>query len=867
MPLHRQEEASSSPSYPSLSDLRQPTSNRRVRHLASLHLRNFRPGSVSSSDDAQDLFDISLGIDTVEGRIPQYLTEPSQPCVNADWNVDPRYFDTGESSSSSGWPETSSLGVLGRQFFNISAWARNATQAEDGEAAGWSFCWQRAIDLRTLERIPTGLSSPVMRRLPANSLILGLRPSIWGSARIPSEDRTLKAVAGNLLQDNASGSGSGPLPGKSNGKITGRSVDPVELHVSAPELDSLTYYLVPQAVVRKASGKARRESLTSGIKERDESHDEDEGGGSDPEVGGLGRQSPDELDIDGGYDSETAFELSSSASPRKPGRPRLEHRTSSSRTVRALKKGRRKRTSSMTPEVPAITDSPAGKAGTRGSSELERKGSVSSKISAEDERKRRIQSWQLEREREQEVLERSKRETRMLKSYRRDDLYKVLQLLLQDADESSSLAREREAYGRLLTATSGVPALTRRAFAIRGKLSAIEHTLSTQNDSIRQLRSTIAEKRDAFARRRARLDFVKRQLQSDTAKVQASQEEPDHLRRSIARQGVLTHNRRTQLLETLSEIYPIRLISPSDLLLSICDIPLPNSPALALVESRSRVDEEGIAAALGLTAQLVLLLSSYLDTSVHYEIAAAGSRAMIRDGISLMNGPRGFPLYSKGAEPYRFEYAVFLLNKNIEQLMNVHNLPVLDLRHTLPNLNNLMLTLSSPITLGETSTSGPAAPTHRSTSTTIPTTGARIVSQPLTSVRRGYRTMGKGEIVLPTLPAAVTGKDSGLNGVSGGTESKVLASTNGHSHGHDAAKDTPAALHAGSGSEMGRSAAASWTASLLGWSGGKGGSGGAGVGADGYAQRAGASAQHGKGADETTKRRVTSDGTAASADG
>jgi hypothetical protein len=113
------------------------------------------------------------------------------------------------------------------------------------------------------------------------------------------------------------------------------------------------------------------------------------------------------------------------------------------------------------------------------------------------------------------------------------------------------------------------------------------------------------------------------------------------LRRSIARQDALIHNRRTQLLETLSEIYPIRLISPSDLLLSICEIPLPNSPAIALVESRGKVDEEGIAAALGLTAQLVLLLSSYLDTSVHYEIAAAGSRAMIRDGISLMNGPRG----------------------------------------------------------------------------------------------------------------------------------------------------------------------------------------------------------------------------------
>lgn len=36
---------------------------------------------------------------------------------------------------------------------------------------------------------------------------------------------------------------------------------------------------------------------------------------------------------------------------------------------------------------------------------------------------------------------------------------------------------------------------------------------------------------------------------------------------------------------------------------------------------------------------------------------------------------------------YRFEFGVFLLNKNIEQLMNAYGLIVIDLRHTLPNIH------------------------------------------------------------------------------------------------------------------------------------------------------------------------------------
>lgn len=196
------------------------------------------------------------------------------------------------------------------------------------------------------------------------------------------------------------------------------------------------------------------------------------------------------------------------------------------------------------------------------------------------------------------------------------------------------------------------------------------------------------------------------------------------------------------------------------------------------------------------------------------------------------------------------------------QLMNVHNLPVLDLRHTLPNLNNLMLTLSSPVALEDTPSGPPAAQNRPLTSTALSKSsgGGRVVSQAMSSVRRGYRTTGKGEIVLPILPTSATTKDNGTNGIDSAADGKGQGSTNVH----EARNGNLAAIDGGSSDTGGRSAAASWTASLLGWSGGKPGGRGE---AQGQAAPARASAQNGKAPNSPVGRRVTSDGAAARADG
>ncbi|CAA7260021.1 unnamed protein product [Cyclocybe aegerita] len=163
------------------------------------------------------------------------------------------------------------------------------------------------------------------------------------------------------------------------------------------------------------------------------------------------------------------------------------------------------------------------------------------------------------------------------------------------------------------------------------------------------------------------------------------------------------HSAQTSLLSTLATIFPIELYSPPDLLFTILDVPLPiplssndPGPPLSLPDHKD-VTEDAVATALGYVAQILQILAGYLEKNLVYPVTCIGSRSLIRDGISAMVGPRMFPLFSKGVDTYRFEYGVFLLNKDIEMLMADRDLRALDMRHTLPNLKNLLLTLTHDI--------------------------------------------------------------------------------------------------------------------------------------------------------------------------
>ncbi|KAI5295575.1 hypothetical protein KEM52_000953 [Ascosphaera acerosa] len=142
-----------------------------------------------------------------------------------------------------------------------------------------------------------------------------------------------------------------------------------------------------------------------------------------------------------------------------------------------------------------------------------------------------------------------------------------------------------------------------------------------------------------------------------------------------------------RISEDLSLIYPIEPISGRPLSFTICGIYLPDSN----FEGRNK-DE--LAAALGYAAHILSLISTYIGIPLPYPINARLSRSTIDDPLSMKLVDRTFPLFLAGPY-YRFDYAVFLLNKDIDYLMARLGLRIIDVRQTLPNMKYLLYILTA----------------------------------------------------------------------------------------------------------------------------------------------------------------------------
>ncbi|KAL3634367.1 hypothetical protein CASFOL_021421 [Castilleja foliolosa] len=116
--------------------------------------------------------------------------------------------------------------------------------------------------------------------------------------------------------------------------------------------------------------------------------------------------------------------------------------------------------------------------------------------------------------------------------------------------------------------------------------------------------------------------------------------------------------------------------------------------------------------ALGYVAHAVSLIASYLQVPLRYPLRLGGSRTYIRDYapsiehsassttldslISTSTKPVEFPLFIEGQDSTRAAYAVFLLNKDLEQLLNFIGVKSLGPRHVLANFKELTRTILSP---------------------------------------------------------------------------------------------------------------------------------------------------------------------------
>lgn len=157
-------------------------------------------------------------------------------------------------------------------------------------------------------------------------------------------------------------------------------------------------------------------------------------------------------------------------------------------------------------------------------------------------------------------------------------------------------------------------------------------------------------------------------------------------------------NQRRRITEDLQTCYPIHPVSGKTLSFTIRGLHLPNSDAL------DAETPDTVAAALGHVAHVMLMLSFYLRQPLPYPVSPRSSNSSIEDPVSLLKTSasvtqsyaderslRTYPLFSKGVPRFRYEYGVFLLNKDVQILLeSAYSVRVLDIRQTLPNLKYLL---------------------------------------------------------------------------------------------------------------------------------------------------------------------------------
>lgn len=226
---------------------------------------------------------------------------------------------------------------------------------------------------------------------------------------------------------------------------------------------------------------------------------------------------------------------------------------------------------------------------------------------------------------------------------------------------------------------------TERLWHLQRQVGHELNVLEEAQDRAEALRREHAARRKALEDSRERGQTQEMYLEENIINLTKNKESLFHVLKEYS-------SKRTELIATLFTIFPITETENDPNLLMICKVPLPNSVY-------NGIDEDLISIALGFACQLVVMLAHYLNVPLRYPLTPMGSRAFVIDPVSLLVGPKEFPLYGKGQDRNRFEYGVFLLNKDIEQLMNSQGLQFMDLRQTLPNIRYLMETLltKSPI--------------------------------------------------------------------------------------------------------------------------------------------------------------------------
>ncbi|KAL6892584.1 hypothetical protein HDV57DRAFT_482409 [Trichoderma longibrachiatum] len=248
----------------------------------------------------------------------------------------------------------------------------------------------------------------------------------------------------------------------------------------------------------------------------------------------------------------------------------------------------------------------------------------------------------------------------------------------------------------LASRTTDAPDLAEQEVALAKKYVAMQQRTNRLAQAKRdELRESLRERSAAIARGREVQEKVDEDIRNNRETLAASKQLLEQTQQQIRGQ-------RRRICSELADIFPITPIpNAPPLSFQIRNVPLPNSTYDAA--TARAINEDVLSAGLGLVALLTRHLQLYLSHALPYPLYHFGSRSYAKDEISLLSDKGGsrreFPLYlprgGSTALQWRFEYAWFLLNKDIESLCASQGLKVVDIRHTLPNLKYLLYVCSA----------------------------------------------------------------------------------------------------------------------------------------------------------------------------
>eukprot|EP00842_Homolaphlyctis_polyrhiza_P007017 jgi/Hompol1/904/HPOL_001323-RA len=217
------------------------------------------------------------------------------------------------------------------------------------------------------------------------------------------------------------------------------------------------------------------------------------------------------------------------------------------------------------------------------------------------------------------------------------------------------------------------------AHQLKTRIQAIEKAIMEHTQTIQSSYLRLEEMRTAARQRRARVLRLQNEKKDDWQSFLRARDGLALTRNEQDRDVYVEAKKRAdqRLEEHLSDQRGKPVL---DTQMYICNVKLPNT-------NYAGNDDDRIATALGFTAHFITVLAYYLDVPLRYYILPISSRSTIWDVV--------FPLFARGSDRVQFEYAVFLINKNVEQLLNCVGKPIKNLRNTLPNLKLLCDTISN----------------------------------------------------------------------------------------------------------------------------------------------------------------------------